>query len=84
MLPRIVARSDASTIDTGSSAMIRRGADQRRARHHDPLPLAAAQLVRVAAERLFRAQPDGLQRLLDQRPRLGLAAKPVATGVSST
>ena len=52
--------------------------DQERARHHDPLPLAAAQLMRIAAERLLRPQADGLQRSLDQPARFAPceAAKP--------
>ena len=42
----------------------------KRARHHHALPLAAAELVRIAAQRLFRAQPDRLERLLDHVPLL--------------
>jgi len=45
--------------------------DQKCARHHDALALPAAQLVRIAAERLFRPQTDGAQGFRDHPPRLG-------------
>ena len=59
-----MARSEASTIETGSSATIRRGLQQQRARDNDALALAAGQLVREAAERLLRPQADRRQRLV--------------------
>jgi hypothetical protein len=58
--PRIVARNEASTIETGSSA-----------RHHDALALAARKLVREAAEDLLRLQTDRAQCLADPLPGLG-------------
>jgi hypothetical protein len=50
---RTVARNDASTIETGSSATITFGRNKR-ARHHHALALAARELAREAAEDLFR------------------------------
>ena len=49
--------------------------DEERARHHHPLPLPAAQLMRIAAEGLLRPQPDRLQRKLDQSAGLGLGRR---------
>ncbi len=83
----MVARSDASTIDTGSSATISRRSQQQRARHHDALPLTAGELVRIAAEDFLGPQADGAQCLLDQ-PRVLPRASPrggtLRTGVVST
>ena len=59
-------------METGSSARMMLRLEDQRARHHDALTLAAAQLVRIAAQRLLRAQPDRLQRLLDHVPLLSL------------
>ena len=81
----MVARSDASTIETGSSAMMMRGLEQQGAGDHDALALAAAQLVRIAPERLFGAQADAVQRLFDQLPALrpDFASPNLAMGVVS-
>ena len=45
---RISPRTEASRLDTGSSATSRRGLEDHRARDHDALALAAGDLVRVA------------------------------------
>ena len=57
-------RSEASTIDTGSSATISAGAGDQRARDRDALQLAARQLVREAAADFGERQADLLQRLV--------------------
>ena len=46
--------------------------DEQGARHHDPLPLPAAQLMRIAAEGFLGPQPDRPQRSLDQSAGLRL------------
>ena len=72
----MLARSDASTIDTGSSAISRRGLQQQRAGDVDALALAARKLVREAAEHVLRAQPDRGQRLVHLVARFGLRLAP--------
>ena len=47
-------------------------AQQQRARHHDALALAAAELMRIAAEDLLGPQADRAQRVLDQAAAFGL------------
>ena len=44
---------------------------EERPRHHDPLALPAAELVREPPERLLGAEPDRAERVLDQGPGLG-------------
>src|ERR1700692_4560139 len=58
---RIVARSDASTIDTGSPPLWGRA---------PPRAAAAGELVRKAAEGVLRPKTDPLQRLVDEPARL--------------
>ena len=60
--------------------------EQQRARHHDALALTAAQLMRIAAERLLRAQPGQPQAFVDAAvaPLLASVASPnLRTGVVS-
>src|ERR1700694_1718790 len=57
-LSRIVARREASTIASGSG-------------DHGAVALAAGELVRVAAQRLIRPQPNRAERLLDELAPLG-------------
>ena len=59
-------RSEASTIDTGSSATISFGVGDQGARHRDALQLPARQLVREAAADFGERQADALRAL---RPR---------------
>ena len=60
-------RSEASTIETGSSATISDGLGDQRAGDGDALQLAAGQLVREAAPDLGQRQPDLAQRLVGGR-----------------
>jgi hypothetical protein len=62
---------EASTMETGSSATITRGLSKK-ARDHETLPLAAAQLVGILPQRLGDAQPHKLQCRADQLPGLSL------------
>ena len=57
-------RSEASTIDTGSSATISAGDGDQRAGDRRALQLAARQLVRKAPVHLGERQADLLQRLV--------------------
>ena len=57
-------RSEASTIDTGSSATISAGLRDQRPGDRDALQLAARQLVREAPADLGERQADLAQRLV--------------------
>ncbi len=68
-------RSEASIIETGSSATISFGLGDQRARHRDALQLPAGQFVGKAALDLGHGQPDALQRLVgDVVPRCAMPA----------
>ena len=62
-------------METGSSAMMMLGLQHQGAGDHHPLALAAAQLVGIAAQRLFGAQAHRAQGAVDQglRRRRGRA-----------
>jgi multicomponent Na+:H+ antiporter subunit G len=61
---RISTRTEASSMDTGSSAMIIAGSQDQRPRDHHALLLAAAQHVRELRQELLRGrQADLLERL---------------------
>ena len=69
-LSRMVARKRG--VDHGDRLVGQDDArlEQQGPRHHDALALAAAQLVRIAAQDLLGTQTHRLQRLLDQSLRL--------------
>ena len=66
------ARTETSSMDTGSSASSRSGAEHQRRGDRYPLALAAGQLVRVAVQEASRrGQARPFQRRDDQFPALG-------------
>ena len=68
-------RSEASSIEVASSAISSFGPQHQRPGDHDPLPLTAGQLVRVAVQHV-EVHPDVTERLL--QPVLADLARPAA------
>ena len=78
-------RIETSSIDTGSSATISSGSITSAPGDHDALPLAAGQLVRVAARELRRrAQARGLERGGDPARRAPRATSPMLLTISGS
>ena len=69
------ARTETSSIETGSSATRSVGLEDQRGRDRDALALSAGQLVRIAVEiELRRRQLDALERVADACLPLGSRA----------
>ena len=68
MSARISPRTEASRLETGSSATISHGSQRHRAGDHDPLALPARELVRVALQkRSGGRRPAAGERVRDAR-----------------
>ncbi len=75
----MVARSEASTIETGSSATMMRGLSSRARATMTRWRWPPLSWCGIAAERLLGAQADGPQRGLDQLAGLGPSCPPAGT-----
>jgi hypothetical protein len=85
MMSSTMARSEASSIETGSSATIRQARlQQEGTRQHNALPLSAAELVRVFAQDLVGPQPHHFEALLHELLRLILAPSQMELGDDNT
>ncbi len=75
-------RSDASTIDTGSSATISFGLGDKRPRHRDTLQLPARKLMRNTAPHFSERQAHMLQRFVGRRLHRRLVASAPETAAT--